>query len=88
MWAQISSPEAISDPAHFLRYQAWTVEESVSEMNSHGGQLTSHGWRAAPHALVLAPVTHPAASRVGAHVAPDGGFFLAIWPLSYSAVLH
>ena len=48
-------------------------------MNAHGGQLTSHGWRAAPHALVLAPVTHPAPSRVGAHVAPDDGFYLAIW---------
>ena len=57
-------------------------------MNAHGGQLTSHGWRAAPHALVLAPVTHPAASRVGAHVAPDGGFFIAILLVGYLAVFN
>ena len=33
--------------------------------------FTSHRWRATPHALVLAPVPHPAAVRVGTHVTPD-----------------
>ena len=74
MWAQISSPEAISDPAHLLRSSGLDGGREC-EMKAHDGQLTSHGWRAASHALVLAPVTHPAASRVRAHVAPDGGIF-------------
>ena len=32
--------------------------------------LTSHGGWASSHALILAPVAHPAAIRVGSHVAP------------------
>ena len=76
MWAQMSSPEASSEPEGFL---AWSKITSIFSKLFHtillivlwkDDKRTSHGGWAASHALILAPVAHPAAVRVGSHVAP------------------
>merc|ERR1711990_1368824 len=70
----------VSKPASLVRVARITRDLTIAALLSVGhvgaDVLTrvklgsSNGCRAAPHALVLAPVAHPAASRVSAHVAP------------------